>query len=127
MLSFYPFLSGATTFSTQQSYTIIYVQVYAKGPADRRGCCCYCNALVRTILDISSERKSNRMFGWRATGAERSQPTFWGRLRPFSYLVGNVGLEWLRPLFCLVEGMRLEWMGDFTPLVGPTCHRVCIF
>jgi hypothetical protein len=37
---------------------------------------------------------------------ERSRPSFWGRLRPFSCLVANVGLEWLRPLFLF--GWRIE-------------------
>jgi hypothetical protein len=37
----------------------------------------------------------NLVFGWTAAGVERSRPLFWGRLQPFSCLVGNVGLEWL--------------------------------
>jgi hypothetical protein len=54
---------------------------------------------------------------------ERSRPSFWGRLRPFSSLVANFGTEWLRPFFVWLKEWDLKWMVVFTPLVGSTCHR----
>jgi hypothetical protein len=38
-----------------------------------------------------ADRATYRVFGWRVSGAERSRTSFWGRLQPFSNLVGNVG------------------------------------
>jgi hypothetical protein len=70
---------------------------------------------------------ASRVFGWGATGAERSRPSFWGRLRPFSCLVEKIGLEWLRPSFLFGWRNELEeWMTVFTPLVGPICHRAYV-
>jgi hypothetical protein len=70
---------------------------------------------------------NNRVFGWGATGAEQSRPSFWGQLRPFSCLVEKIGLEWLRPSFLFGWTNELEeCMEVFTPLVGPTCHRAYV-
>jgi hypothetical protein len=41
-----------------------------------------------------------------------------GRLQPFSYLVANVGLEWLQPFFCLVGGLRLGMDDSFHSING---------
>jgi hypothetical protein len=63
----------------------------------------------------SSKRVPIRVFGWRAAGVERSRPSFWGRLQPFSSLVENFGLEWLRPS---IEGMRYGMDGSFHTVSG---------
>jgi hypothetical protein len=42
---------------------------------------------------------ANGVFGWRTAGSGAEPILVLGRLRPFSCLVANVRLEWLKPLF----------------------------
>jgi hypothetical protein len=70
------------------------------------------------------------VFGWRASGAESTlvsgmtpshvslEMLDWIGSDPFTCFVGNVGLDWLRPVFCLVGGMKYGMDDSFNSVNG---------